>query len=304
MSAPQHTPGAIPGNTPRHVRWVSAIFGCFLAVSAYGVDFRRSGFDSMSPSLQAMQRDDAQNPGHLLVAEGQVLWAQPAGAAQKSCAQCHGAPEQMRGVAARYPAWDAAAAQVRTLSQRIEACRQQHQQAAAQPPQGPARLALEALVASQSRGLPIAGAAVAGSEASAAQAPKAELAAPAAASTTATTTAAAAAGLRAAQQAGAALFQRRMGQLNLSCAQCHDTLAALPGARLGSAPIPQGHPTAYPIYRLEWQGMGTLQRRLRACMSGVRATPFDWDAPEWTALEAYLMQRAAGLLLEAPGVRP
>lgn len=234
----------------------------------------------MSPSLQAMQRDDAQNPGQLLVAEGQALWAQAAGAAQTSCASCHGEPQRLRGVAARYPAWDESAAQVRTLSQRIEACRQQHQQATPQAPQGPVRLALEALVASQSRGLPITPGAGPGGDG------------------------AARAGLHAAQQAGALLFQRRMGQLNLSCAQCHDTLAAQPGARLGSAAIPQAHPTGYPIYRLEWQGMGTLQRRLRACMSGVRATPFDWDAPEWTALEAYLMQRAAGMVMEAPAVRP
>ena len=68
--------------------------------------------------------------------------------------------------------------------------------------------------------------------------------------------------------------------------------------------IPQAHPTGYPIYRLEWQGLGSLQRRLRGCMSGVRAEPFAFDAPELVALELYLMQRAAGMLLETPAVRP
>ena len=68
--------------------------------------------------------------------------------------------------------------------------------------------------------------------------------------------------------------------------------------------IPQAHPTGYPIYRLEWQGLGSLQRRLRDCMSGVRAEPFAFDAPELVELELYLMQRAAGMRLETPAVRP
>ena len=54
------------------------------------------------------------------------------------------------------------------------------------------------------------------------------------------------------------------------------------GRRLGGSPIPQAHPTGYPIYRLEWQGLGSLQRRLRDCMTGVRAEPFAWGARSWS----------------------
>ena len=64
---------------------------------------------------------------------------------------------------------------------------------------------------------------------------------------------------RAAADEGRALYFQRVGQLNLSCAQCHDRNW---GRRLAGAPIPQGHANAYPIYRLEWQSVG-LQRRLR-----------------------------------------
>jgi sulfur-oxidizing protein SoxA len=102
-------------------------------------------------------------------------------------------------------------------------------------------------------------------------------------------------------QQGAALFAQRMGQLDLSCAQCHDERA---GQRLGGSVIPQGHATGYPIYRLEWQGMGSLQRRLRNCMTGVRAEPFAYGAPEMVALELYLAHRARGMVVEAPAVRP
>ena len=64
------------------------------------------------------------------------------------------------------------------------------------------------------------------------------------------------------------------------------------------------HPTGYPLYRLEWQALGSLQRRLRNCMIGMRAEPYDYGAPEHVALELYLMWRARGLPVEAPAVRP
>ena len=103
------------------------------------------------------------------------------------------------------------------------------------------------------------------------------------------------------RQQGQQLFMQRMGQLDLSCAQCHDDNA---GKRLGSSLIPQGHHTGYPVYRLERQALGSLQRRLRNCMSGVRAEPFAFGAQELVELELYLAARAKGMAMETPGVRP
>lgn len=100
---------------------------------------------------------------------------------------------------------------------------------------------------------------------------------------------------------GRRLFRERLGQLHFSCAQCHDGLW---GERLGGSVIPQAHPTGYPIYRLEWQGVGSLQRRLRNCLTGVRAEPFAYGAQEYVDLELYLMDRARGLAVETPAVRP
>jgi sulfur-oxidizing protein SoxA len=97
------------------------------------------------------------------------------------------------------------------------------------------------------------------------------------------------------------LYTERQGQLNLSCAQCHDEHW---GKHLGSSLIPQAHPTGYPIYRLEWQSVGSLQRRLRNCMFGMRAQPFDYDALENVELELFLMWRARGMTMETPAVRP
>src|SRR4029450_12855188 len=67
-------------------------------------DARHSGFDDLSPATQAMQRDDAQNPGMLWVGEGEALWNAKLGPRDQSCASCHDdASKSMRGVAARYP---------------------------------------------------------------------------------------------------------------------------------------------------------------------------------------------------------
>jgi len=233
-------------------------------------DARRSGLLDMGPALQALQRDDSQNPGLLMVLDGQALWTRREGAAQRACSDCHGTAESsMRGAAARHPAIDAANGQPINLDGRIRQCRTQRQQAPDWPAEHPEALALGAYLGTLSRGLPIA--------------PPAD------------------ARLAALQAEGRALWSQRFGQLNLACSHCHDQHA---GQRLGGAVIPQGHPTGYPIYRLEWQGPGSLQRRLRACLVGVRAEPFPPGAREWLALEAWLMQRAAGMPVETPAVRP
>jgi len=101
--------------------------------------------------------------------------------------------------------------------------------------------------------------------------------------------------------AGKAFFHRRQGQLNLACTQCHDDNW---GKKLAGTPIPQAHPTGYPIYRLEWQAVGSLTRRFRNCLTGMRAELLPHGAPELVDLELYLMWRARGMKMDAPGVRP
>lgn len=231
---------------------------------------RRSGFDFMSRETQAMQRDDTANPGMLFIQEGEALWVRKAGTANRSCGDCHGdAPSSMRGVAARYPAYSAEQSRPIDLQGRINLCRESRQNAAAFRWESQELLALTAYVAHQSRGMPVA--------------PLADER------------------LTPFRERGRALFLRRQGQLNFSCANCHDDNW---GKRLGSSPIPQAHPTGYPIYRLEWQSLGSLQRRFRNCMTGVRAELYPLGAPEFVELELYLNARASGMPIETPAVRP
>ncbi len=231
---------------------------------------QRSGYAFMGRETRAMQDDDTANPGMLFVLDGEALWGRKVGDAAKSCADCHGdATASMSGVAARYPAFDAARGRPVDLEERINICRGERQQAPTLPFESQDLLALTAYVAHQSRGQPVA----------IADDPR----------------------MHPFIEAGRALFQGRQGQLNLSCAECHDDNW---GKSLAGAPVPQAHPTGYPLYRLEWQGMGSLQRRLRNCLSGMRAESYAYGAPELVDLELYLMWRARGLAIETPAVRP
>jgi sulfur-oxidizing protein SoxA len=116
---------------------------------------RRSGYSFMGPDTRAMQDDDTSNPGMLFVLDGEALWNKKLGAADKACSDCHGdARESMKGVAARYPAFDKALGRPVTLEQRINMERTQRQQAEALPYESHDLLALSVFVANQSRGMP------------------------------------------------------------------------------------------------------------------------------------------------------
>lgn len=269
---------AAPASTKRRGgRWRAAALLAMLAATAapagaadIPLGQRLSGDHFMSADARRMQGDDSENPGMLAVLDGETLWNAKAGAGNKSCADCHGdAATSMKGVAARYPAVMPALGRPVDLEGRINLSRSEDQKAAPLPFESADLLALTAYIARQSRGMPIDVKDDAASDPFIA--------------------------------AGRALFERREGQLDLSCAQCHDDNW---GKHLAASPVPQAHPTGYPIYRLQWQQLGSLQRRLRECMRATRAEPYDFGAPELVDLEFYLMWRARGMAMDAPAVRP
>ena len=229
---------------------------------------RQSSFAIMSPQTQAMQNDPAQNPATFWIMDGQTIWQTPAGKSNKSCAQCHGDAEQsMKGVAASFPKM--VNHTLLNLEGQINMCRTQRQEAKPFLHESKEALSISTYIGTQSKGMPI----------TVTHSPE----------------------LDKHLQAGQKIFEQRMGQLNLSCAQCH---AERPGLKLAGNPIPQAHPTGYPIYRLEWQTVGSLERRLRNCMNGVRAEPFSFESQEIVDLELFLLWRARGMPIETPAVRP
>jgi L-cysteine S-thiosulfotransferase len=231
---------------------------------------RRSGYTFMSPDSKAMQDDDTTNPGMLGVLDGETLWKRKTGSAGKACADCHDdARVSMKGVAARYPAFDKALARPVNLEQRINLCRARHQDAEPLPYEKHDLLALTAFVAEQSRGMAIT--------------PDTSVE------------------LEPFVAKGRDFFMHRQGQLNLGCTNCHDDNW---DKHLAGSAVTQAIPNGYPIYRLEWQSLGSLQRRLRNCITGMRAQNFELGAPELVELELYLMARARGMAVETPAVRP
>ena len=228
----------------------------------------QSSYELMSAENKAMQDDASLNPAMFWVSDGDALWNKPSDKNGKSCASCHAdAKKSMRGVATTFPKM--IRGKLQTLESQINQCRIQAQATTPLAYESKDLLVLTAFVSYQSKGLPIAVRETSEN--------------------------------KVAMEKGRQIFYERIGQLNLSCAQCHEERA---GLKLGGAVIPQGHPNAYPIYRIEWQTLGSLQRRLRNCMSGVRAQQFDYGSPEMAQLELFLARRARGLPLESPGVRP
>lgn len=245
------------------------IQGVFLPARAdYIGPNRQSSYELMSRETQAMQNDATQNPATFWVLDGKALWNKPAGQKNISCASCHGEAEQsMKGVAATFP--KLVNNKLLNLEGQVNACVSENQQAKPLGYESKELLALTTYVGTQSKGLPIV----------VKESPI----------------------IKKHLESGKRIFEQKMGQLNISCAQCHAERA---GLKLAGNPIPQGHPTGYPIYRLEWQSMGSLERRLRNCMTGVRAEPFAPDSNEIADLELYLKWRARGMLVETPAVRP
>jgi sulfur-oxidizing protein SoxA len=229
----------------------------------------KSGLAFAGADVRALQADEFGNPAQLWLARGAQRWREPQGAAGQSCQSCHGdAQQSMRGVATRYPALDSKTAQLLNLEDRIRQCRSQQQKGPELAWESDDLLALSLHVSQASRGMPL----------------RVNIEGPA----------------RAHWQQGERLFLQRQGQLNVSCAQCHDQNQ---GRRLFTDPLSQGQPNSYPVYRLEWQGVGSLERRLRSCFVGVRAEPPVWGALEARQLSLYLMWRGEGLPLEVPAVR-
>lgn len=257
--------------TRRTAAWLLALTLAGSGIGATGQERRialqdlHSGIAFVRPEIRAMQEDDFSNPGMLWVEKGAKLWS----AGARSCASCHaGAEKSMKGVATRYPAIDRGSGRLLNLADRIIHCRTERQGAPALRYESDELLSLTAFVSHQSRGMPI-GVSIEG---------------PA----------------RTHFEAGQKFFYRRIGQVNIACTHCHDENWA---KTLFAETISQGHPNAFPIYRTEWQKAGSIERRLRACLSGIRAEMLPYGAPEYRDLELFLAWRAQGLPIEAPGVR-
>lgn len=229
-----------------------------------------SGWVFRDADTQAMQMDDFDNPGMLYVDQGAEMWATPAGTSEKSCADCHGdASESMAGVRAVYPKWNESAGEVRSLQMQINACRTEQQGADAFKYGKDEINAMEAFISMQSRGMPV----------------NVAIDGPA----------------HSTWEQGKEIYYTRFGQLELSCASCHEQNY---DNYIRADHLSQGQINGFPVYRLKDTKLTSSAGRFVGCVRDTRAETFKVDSPEFVALELYVASRGNGLSVEAPSVRP
>lgn len=229
-----------------------------------------SGWRYRDPSTQAMEADDFENPGFVLVELGEANWSKVDGKAGKSCASCHNdATKSMKGVRANYPKWKASKKRPFTLENAINECRTDRMQADAWKWESNNMLAMTAYVGLQSRGMPM----------------KVDLNA---------------GDMKSWWDKGKKMYYTRVGQLDLSCANCHEDYT---GKMIRADHLSQGHINGFPLYRSKWQKVGSIHRRFKGCMDNIRAKPYKRGSDEFVALEVYVASRGQGLSVETPAVR-
>jgi sulfur-oxidizing protein SoxA len=233
-----------------------------------GIDTIMSGWHFREDDTQAMQMDTFDNPGMIAVDQAMDAWNTVEGSAEKACASCHEGPESMKGVRAVYPKWNAEAGEMRTLAMQINNCRTEQMGAEAYKYDGAQMTAMESLISVQSRGMPV-NVAIDG--------PAAEY-----------------------YEKGKEIYYTRYGQLELSCANCHEDNY---GNYIRADHLSQGQINGFPTYRLKNAGLVQTHNRFRGCIRDTRAETFAVGSPEFVALEVYVASRGNGLSVEGPSVR-
>ena len=228
-----------------------------------------SGWRFRSEGTQAMQADDFDNPAMAAVDGALEAWNTVEGKKGKSCASCHGdVEESMVGIRAVYPKWNEKAGEVRTLAMQINDCRENQMGAEKYGYTSGDMAAMEALISVQSRGMPV----------------NVAIDGPAAAT----------------WEQGKELYYTRTGQLELSCANCHEDNY---GNMIRADHLSQGQINGFPAYRLKNTKLNTVHDRFKGCVRDTRAETFKPGGPEFIALELYVASRGNGLSVEGPSVR-
>lgn len=228
-----------------------------------------SGWRFRSEETRQLETDDFENPAFAAVERGQELWSTVTGSKGKSCATCHADAEtSMKGVRASMPKWSESRGKPITLEQQINECRVDRLGAEKLKFDAPDMLAMAAYVGLQSRGMPVN---------VQTDGPMAEWA-----------------------NKGKEIYYTRVGQLDMSCANCHEDNY---GKRIRADHLSQGQINGFPVYRLKWNGLGSVHRRFKGCMKNIRAKPYKVGGDEFVALELYVASRGQGLSVETPAVR-
>ncbi|MEO9459850.1 MAG: sulfur oxidation c-type cytochrome SoxA [Lentilitoribacter sp.] len=230
------------------------------------VDTLYSGWHFRSGETQALQLDDFDNPGMVFVDQGIDLFAKVDGSEGKSCQSCHEDVEDFAGLRTQLPRVEDG--QLVSMENLVNDCRTERMGAEAWKWSSTNMTAVTGLIGLQSRGMPM-NVKIDGD------------AAPF-------------------WEAGKELYYTRVGQLDMSCSNCHEDNY---GVMIRADHLSQGQINGFPAYRLKNAKLNSIHNRFKGCMSNIRATPFKEGGKEFKALELYIASRGEGLAVETPSVR-
>jgi len=229
-----------------------------------------SGWHYRTPETRTLETDSFQNPGMLGVEQGEGIWNTVEGSEGKSCASCHDdAAVSMKGIGASYPKWDAKTGKPKNIEQQINMCRVDNMGAEPYKFDKSGQKPLTAYIKHQSLGMPVALNLDEGD-------------------------------MQAWWERGKETYYKRTGQLNLSCASCHEKNN---GKYIRADHLSQGNVNGFPTYRLKQGTLISLHNRFRGCIRDTRAEYPAAFSDVLMGLEVYVTWRGTGLSVETPAVR-
>jgi len=230
------------------------------------VDTVYSGWRFRSTETQALEMDDFENPAFVFVDQGLDLWEKVEGKEGKACASCHEDASEFAGLRTQLPRVEDG--ELVSMEDLVNDCRTERMGAEPWKWSGSQMTSITAVIGLQSRGMPMS-VAIDGE------------AAPF-------------------WQQGKELYYTRVGQLDMACANCHETYY---GTMIRADHLSQGQINGFPTYRLKNAKLNSIHGRFKGCMKNIRAVPFKEGGPEFKAIELYLASRGEGLSVETPSVR-
>ena len=218
--------------------------------------------------------DPTNNPAVLRAEAAEALWIER-GPSGKSCADCHagGPAVAMKAVATRYPQFAPAYGRVMSIEDFLTV----HGPATTGgsfPSESARNLDLTVLIKTASNGLPVA-----------LDLKRLEN--------------------RAAFERGKASFNRRVGQRNHACADCHTEGRGADrflGGRL-LANVETGMTRHFPTWRTSQSDLWDMRKRMQWCMTPLGMNMLAADAVEYAELELYLTSFDIGKPMSVPGIR-
>ena len=226
----------------------------------------KSGWLFRTGETQALQIDDFENPAMIFVDQALDLFSAVDGSEGKSCASCHENVEGFAGFSAAMP--KVVDGKLMVMEDFINGHRAKQMGAEPWKWSGADMQAMVALIGLQSRGMPV-NVAIDGE------------AAPF-------------------WEQGKEMYYTRYGQLELSCANCHEDNY---GNMIRADHLSQGQINGFPTYRLKQAKLISKHNRFRGCIRDTRAETFAEGSDEFRALELYVASRGNGLSVETPAVR-